>query len=604
MNVHIPEHVLDEIRSATDIVDVVSEYVVLQKRGRNYWGRCPFHTENTPSFTVSNDKQMFYCFGCGTGGSAYTFLMKIRNISFVEAANMLAERAGISLPEKEQSPQERLVRKKQQRLLDLLALAAEYFQNNLSKHPDASAAIAYLKQRGINGRIAKEFRLGWALETWDQLIGFLSKNGFAQQEIHAAGLASPREKGVGYYDRFRGRLMFPIIDHRQRIVGFGGRVLDTSVPKYLNSPETQLFQKGKILYGLSLAADAIRQAGYAIIVEGYMDTIAAHQYGFANTVASLGTALTREQAQLLKRFTRDVVIAYDADAAGEKATLRGLELLQEVGCRVKVAVMPPKMDPDDFIRKYGAAVFKELMEKRALSLIAYKLEKEIVVQNTETVEGKVDVVNHLLPDLQRLDNAIERGQYIKLIAGRLDLAEDAIYFELNRRSGKMQKNGTGRDKKEIPRHNKDEIGSLGLLPSEEYLLLRILEEPEALDQVQAELGQDVFQQQAARDIIQLLQEWMAVNLDPPSPAALADLLPSGAARDLLARVMSREKVLGGSLPDLLRQIKICRLSQQVEERQRRIREAESAGDLEVQRQLIVELTALQREKEFLKRSKQ
>jgi len=600
----IPEGLIEEIRSAADIVAVVSDYIELKKRGRNFWGRCPFHTENTPSFSVSSDKQMFYCFGCGTGGSVYTFLMKVRNISFVEAVNLLADRSGISLPEKEQSPEEKLARKKQQRLLDILAIAADYYQKNLSMQSDTAPAITYLKQRGVNGRVIKEFKLGLAMEGWDYLNGFLFQKGFAQQEIHAAGLVLPREKGDGFYDRFRGRLMFPIIDHRQRIVGFGGRVLDTSLPKYLNSPETQLFQKGKLLYGLSSAAVAIRQTGYAIIVEGYMDAIAAHQYGFANTVASLGTSLTKEQVQLLKRFSREVVIAYDADAAGEKATLRGLELLQEAGCRVKVAVMPAKLDPDDLIRKHGASAFKELVEQRALPLIAYKLEKEIAAHKIGTIEGKVDVVNRLLPDLERLDNSIERGQYIKLVAARLDLAEEAIYSELRRRSGQMQKNGTNRDKKEILRHNMDDDCPVALLSVEEYLLLRLLEEPEALDQVQDELGQDVFLHEAARDIVQVLQEWMGLNPDPPSPAALADLLPSGAARDLLARVMSKDKALGGSLQDLLRQIKISRLNKQVEERQRRIREIENVGDLELQRQLIVELTALQREKEFLKRSKQ
>jgi DNA primase len=601
--VPIPEGLIEEIRSAADIVTVISEYIELRKRGQNYWGRCPFHTENTPSFSVNNDKQMFYCFGCGTGGSVYTFLMKIRNISFLEAVSMLAERAGISLPEKQQNSQERLARKKQLRLLDLLALAAEYFQKNLAKQPDVSPALAYLKKRGIDEQTAKAFKLGLALEAWDHLISFLFQHGFAPQEVHAAGLALPREKGDGFYDRFRGRLIFPIMDQQQRIVGFGGRVLDDSFPKYLNSPETHFFQKSKILYGLSLAADAIRQTGYAIIVEGYTDAIAAHQYGFNNTVASMGTALTRDQAQLLKRYARDIVIAYDADAAGEKAALRGLELLQEVGCRVKIAVLPAKMDPDCFIRKKGVAAFKELVEKKALSLIVYKLEREIVVHNVELIEGKVDVVNRLLPDLERLENAIEKSQYIKLIASRLDLAEDTIYAELNRRSGKMQINGTSRDKKEIARHNKGEPGSANLLTAEEYLLLWIMEDPGLFDKVQAELGQDVFQQESAKEVIKVLQEWMSNNLDPPNPATFVDLLPTAAAKDLLARLMSREKVFGGILPDLLRQIKISRLSRQVEERQRRIKEAESLGDLEIQRQLSVELTVLQREKELLKRLK-
>jgi len=271
-----PQHLLEDIRLAADIVGVISDYIALQKRGRNYWGLCPFHAEKTPSFSVNSDKQMFYCFGCRTGGSVFTFLTKIRNISFVEAVNILAERTGVSLPEKEQSPKESLARKKQKRLLDLLALAAEHYQKNLFKQPDAALAIAYLKQRGINAQIAKEFKLGLAVEAWDHLIGFLSQKGFSSQEVHAAGLASTKEKADRFFDRFRGRLMFPISDHRHRIVGFGGRVLDTSLPKYLNSPETQLFQKGKLLYGLSLAQEAIRQNGYAIIVEGYTDAISAH----------------------------------------------------------------------------------------------------------------------------------------------------------------------------------------------------------------------------------------------------------------------------------------------------------------------------------------
>ncbi len=319
----IPEDIIENIRLRTDIVQLISDYITLQKKGRNYVGYCPFHRESDPSFTVTPDKQIFYCFGCNAGGNVFKFIMLQQNLSFPEAVKMLGEKVGVAVPDG-YSPQVRERLHREEKAWKINAMAKDYFQSVLLQRPDAAVAREYVGSRGITADIIKDFGLGYAPASWDALINFMQGKGVNVSDLLKVGLVVNGDRRV--YDRFRSRLIFPISDAHGRVVGFGGRVLGDGSPKYLNTAETDFFSKGKILYGLDKARQAIREMGYVVITEGYMDAIAAHQYGMTNTVASLGTSMTREHGLLLMNYTREVIIAYDSDAAGVAAAVRGLDI--------------------------------------------------------------------------------------------------------------------------------------------------------------------------------------------------------------------------------------------------------------------------------------
>ena len=355
MEGNIPNDFVDEVRSRFDIVELVAEYVQLKRSGRNHFGFCPFHGEKTPSFSVSQDKQIFHCFGCGEGGNVFSFLMKMDGLTFPEAVKELAERTGLALPQAAAEPGREQTLSVNKRLRSCLDWAYKYYLHMLGR-PEAAEAVRYLRQRGLTAEIIERFGIGYAPDSWDAISQFLKKKGYSEQEMFQAGLLSTSERKT--YDKFRNRIIFPIHNQRGEIIAFGGRVLGDGMPKYLNSPETPLFDKGKNLYALHLARESIRKKKQAVIFEGYMDVIAAHQAGVTQAVASLGTSLTEAQARLLRNQADDVVIVYDADAAGQAATWRGLGILRQAGCLVKVGRLPAGLDPDDYVRKFGGESFQ------------------------------------------------------------------------------------------------------------------------------------------------------------------------------------------------------------------------------------------------------
>jgi len=436
---------LEEIRAKNDIVEVISEYVALKQAGRTYKALCPFHTERTPSFSVSPDKQLFYCFGCGTGGDVFIFIERIENVSFPEAVRLLAERAGLSLSY-EETVAERKAREEKELLYRVNEAAMDYFKWALINTREGSLAREYLKQRGIDEATIGKFGIGYALPAWDGLLRSLTAKGFSAEVVVKAGLAVKGERGEATrpYDRFRDRLMFPIWDFNGKVVGFGGRVLGDSTPKYLNSSETPIFSKGRTLYGLHLAKEAIRSRGRAIIVEGYMDAIAAHQHGIGEAVASLGTSLTREQAGLIARYAEEVVIAYDADEAGRAATLRGLEILSgQAGLRVRVVGLPKGEDPDSFIRRRGPQAFIGLVNG-ALPLTDYRLELLFERNDPSSVEGRVRIVKEAVPVIASLANAVERVEYCKKLSFRLGVDIEPIELELKKYMERLRRKSKDR----------------------------------------------------------------------------------------------------------------------------------------------------------------
>lgn len=431
MALRFTPELVEEVKARADIVAVVSEHVALRRSGRNFIGLCPFHAEKTPSFTVSPDKQMFHCFGCQAGGDVITFVMRVSGTDFPTAVEQLARRVGVDLDRYVASPQEQERIKARQRLLDVLRLAGTFFANML-RSPAGQAARAYLKQRGVSPESVQRFQLGYA-PPGDALRRFLQQRDVDDELAMAAGLLVPGQAGRPPYARFRDRLMFPIWDHAGRIIGFGGRLLGDvpNAPKYLNSPETALFSKRNTLYGLHLAAKTARASGTVVIVEGYMDCISLHQRGIENVVAALGTAFTEQQARALARVAEQAIIAFDADQAGEAATLRSLDLLASAGMRVAVAVMPPGHDPDDLVRRQGADGFRRLMGT-AVPLTEYKLSKVLAQAELNTVEGRARAVQQAAAIVARLESAVEREGYIQFIAERCGVTPEAVRADLTR----------------------------------------------------------------------------------------------------------------------------------------------------------------------------
>ena len=419
------DEVINDVRQSNDIVDVISQYVHLKRSGRNFFGLCPFHNEKSPSFSVSPDKQIFHCFGCGVGGNVFSFITQIEGINFVEAVQMLAERANIQLPtlqDNGDSQREELKAK----VYKVNEFTAEFYHQNLYK-PQAKIAQEYVKKRQLSNETLKSFKIGFSGK-FDELYQELKKQGFGEREILESGLVNKNDRGQ-YIDRYRNRLMFPICDARGKVIAFGGRVLDDSKPKYINSPENVVYSKGRNLFGLNVAKKGDLKR--ILIVEGYMDVISLHQRGITNVVAPLGTALTEQQGWLLRKNSEQIILSFDSDEAGLKAKLRALDILQNMGCDLRILQMEGAKDPDEYIIKYGNARFNNLVDK-ALSIIEFKvkiLKKDLNLENTN---DKIKFLNEIAKLISNVNNTIEREVYIEKIAKEYDISKEAIYAEVNK----------------------------------------------------------------------------------------------------------------------------------------------------------------------------
>ncbi len=419
------DELIEDVRQSNDVVDIISQYVHLTRKGRNYFGLCPFHNEKSPSFSVSPDRQIFHCFGCGVGGNVYTFLMKIEGITFKEALEQLAERANIQLPTL-QSNADTAKEELKSKVYKVNEFTAEFYHQNLYK-PTAKIAQEYVKQRKMNRETLEAYRIGYSGK-FDELYKALKAQGFGEKEILESGLVNKNDNGT-YIDRYRNRLMFPICDARGKVIAFGGRVLDDSKPKYINSPENIVYSKGRHLFGLNVAKKD--SAKKIIIVEGYMDVISLHQRGITNVVGALGTALTEQQGWLLRKTTEQVVLGFDADGAGQTAVARSMDILQKMGCDMRVLQIDGAKDPDEFIVKFGEGRFK-LAVDNAISLVEFKvknLKKELNLENTG---DKIKFLNEIAKILSKVENTMEREIYIEKIAKGYNISKEAIYGEVNK----------------------------------------------------------------------------------------------------------------------------------------------------------------------------
>ena len=523
--------VVDEIKQRLDIVEVVSSYVTLKKAGRNYKGICPFHAEKTPSFIVFPDTQSWHCFGaCGTGGDVFTFVMRQENLDFAGALQLLAQRAGVSL--KQRTEADLAEDKLKKRLHEINETAAEYFHNLLLNSTAGETVRSYLAQREINPATINRFQLGYALDDWQALGDYLQQRGYKREDILAAGLIIEREDGSGHYDRFRGRLIIPIRDERGGVVGFGARVLDDSIPKYINSPQTSVFDKSAILFGLDLAKGAIRREGLAVIVEGYMDVLMAHQHEIANVVASMGTALTEAQLKLLARFSKRFALALDADAAGYQATLRSMALAQEtladrvvpvptpgglikyeshLDIDIRIITLPQGQDPDKVIRE-SPALWAELVEN-ALPIVEYYFKVLTSELDLDSPKGKAEAVRRLMPVIQEIGNAVERTHYIQKLARLVRMDERTLLRQAEMKGKKAKRHEIERE--ELP--DREEF-TFGL---EEYCLSTLLKRPhllQSLDEVLRDMGADGlnaddFVQAENREIFASWRESLGLDLE-------------------------------------------------------------------------------------------
>ena len=422
------DELIDEIRNSNDIVDVISQYVVLKRSGRNFFGLCPFHKEKSPSFSVSPDKQIFHCFGCGVGGNVIHFVSKIENLDFKPTLELLAERSGITLPTLENGEDANRLKLKE-KVYQINKFTANYFHENLYK-PTAKEAQGYVKKRKLDNNTLKTFSIGFSTN-FDELYKALKGQGFTDEEILASSLVSKSQKGQ-FYDKFKERLMFPIKDVQDRVIAFGGRVLDDSKPKYINSPENIVYSKGRNLFGLNIAKKSGKDK--IIIVEGYMDAISLYQRGITNVVASLGTALTEAQGRLLRKYASQVIIGYDADGAGQAATIRGMEILQNLGCDIRILQLAgDAKDPDEYIIKYGSGRFEKCVEN-AISLVEFKVRTLKNTLKVETASDKIKFLNEIVKILSKVDNNIEREIYIDKISKEYGISKEAIYGEANKAS--------------------------------------------------------------------------------------------------------------------------------------------------------------------------
>jgi len=578
----ISEEILEKVKEQNDIVDVISESVRLKRSGRNFSGLCPFHNEKSPSFSVSQDKQIYKCFGCGESGNVITFVMKNKNMPFVEAVKYLADRVNITI----ESDKGRIspTAKKRELLYKVNVEAARFFYSNLRLTKEAKE---YFLNRGIKEETIKRFGLGFAKDSWNNLLFHLRKLGFKDDLLLEAGLVSTSERKGNKYDRFRNRVIFPVFDYRGKVIGFGGRVLDDSKPKYLNSPETLVFQKGTNLYGLNFAIKSKMQERYFIIVEGYMDLITLHQYGITNVVASLGTALTTNQARLLRRYADKVIISYDADIAGQAATMRGLDILKDAGFDVRVLSIPQGKDPDEYVRSNGKDAFIKLING-AESLIDYRLKK---AEEGINLKDSNDLVRYgkRVTEILASVNSIEKDVYIKKISENTGIREQTLYDLLSK---EMTKNIKENDFM----NNKEENGTkLYLEPAfikAERSLMKLCLNEEYFDYISQLINQDELILPEHKEIFSIIKEAKKGNINN-----IITFLESKCTNvktiEEIVKIKEHHVLIGKDnkklIQDFIKQLDNYKLNQKLNELKRKQKVLESQGKIEESIQIAIEL---------------
>jgi DNA primase len=594
----IPQDKIEEVREATDIIDLISGYTSLRKRGKNFVGLCPFHSEKTPSFTVSAEKQVYHCFGCGVGGNVFTFVMEHEKVSFGEAIRVLAERAGIALPAP--SPEAEALASEVEALYEALRLAARFFFDNLVGTAEGKFALDHFHERGFTEETIRKFGLGYSPRAWDALVQFAQREGITEDRLEKVGLVRKRDDG-SLYDYFRGRAMFPIFSASGRVIGFGARKLyeDDQLGKYINSPETSIYNKSRILYGIFQAKNSIIDQNQAILVEGYTDLISIFQSGMMNVVASSGTALTEEQIRLIGRYTKNVALVYDADSAGSSAMMRGLDLVIDGGLDVKIVELPQGYDPDSFVRKFGGEEFRSLVQQ-AVSFIDYKARAFQREGKFETPEGQAEAVRSIVQTIARMKDELKQNFYLKHVAERYGVYESILHRELERwrpkESGRVRAFEGSPQRVPVYEAPLADVTPRKIPPisaAERDLLKLMLEENGALiEEIFKHLNMEDFQDPRIRDLVGRIlshyqkshsldvNELINATGDVELKSIITDLLVS---RYEMTKTWSTVGVeVTEPRPEEIANAALCFLKKraiekQIEENQRRLKEAATRG---------------------------
>jgi DNA primase len=557
---------VSEIRDRSSILEVVSDYVALKKTGRNHKGLCPFHSEKTPSFMVNEEKQIFHCFGCGEGGDVFTFLMKAGHFSFPEAVETLARRYGVSLPTRELSSAQQKEMAKRESLFEINRIASEYFRDLLTTRREGEEGRKYLSQRKISQEIVAEHGLGYASDRWDGLVEHLRQKKASLDLARELGLIFPKKR-EGWYDAFRGRVLFPIFDLHQRVVGFGGRIIKEGEPKYLNSPESSVYHKGEVLYGLQVARRYAAEKDCAIVVEGYFDLLSLHQYGWKQSVATCGTALTPQHIRTLKRYTRNLITLFDADQAGVQAALRSLPLFLEEEVAAKIVLLPKGEDPDGFLRKGNSEDFAKRVE-RAVPLIDFFFERLMKTYDARSADGKVKIAKEGVALLGKIPDRIRRDFYTRALAERLDVKESFLY-EMLRPSAKERSEGG---------ENVAKSSAKTTFPKSEEMLIRLMvHHPEVIPVISKEGVLKEFESQSLQRLAEGLENLYQRKGRLDLPEALAGYEETLKGR--LCQFAFQESGLEGGdrekiLHDCIQKIRERRLKKEKAELLRKIKEAE------------------------------
>lgn len=596
----IPEQMIEQIRSQSDIVDVISDYMQLTKRGRNWFGLCPFHGEQTPSFSVSADKQIFHCFGCGAGGNAITFVMDIENISFPEAVSKLGERVGIHVDvhEKRQDELATPYSKAEERMKEAHTFAMDFYHHLLLNTEDGEEALNYLLQRGFTRELIESNGIGWSLPSWDALTVLLERKGFSLEEIAESGLIIKRESDGSFFDRFRERVMFPIRDENGKVIAFSGRVLNSSGEdaKYLNSPESPIFHKSQVLYNLDKARPAIRKSRQVILMEGFMDVLAATQAGVHNAVASMGTALTAQHVQKLKRLVEQITVCYDGDNAGFEAAKRATELLYTEGLKVDVAVLPDKLDPDEYIRLNGASAFTEQIIGKPHTYISFVMMYARRNKNFQFENDTLQYIQEVLEQLVGRSSPIERDLYIRQLASETNISEDAIYAQFrkiegaNARSAKRVDQAIGHTSVPLLQQTKKTLTATDR--AERLLLAHMLHNIDVVDRVLRDESSEIFAHDEYKAVFVRLIGFYE-EFSQPDYQRFVEVLDDNELRKIVmeAALMERdpdhaeEEIL-----DSLRQLKKHRIEMEIKQKIHESKEAEKRYEyklaLELAQQII------------------
>lgn len=577
----IPDNIIDKIQERVDIVEVISQYIPLKKTGRNYKANCPFHHEKTPSFVVSPDKQIYHCFGCGAGGNVFSFLMKQEGVEFPEAVETLAERAGVVLPRN--SIQTKEASALADKLYRINESAAEYFQACLKNN---SVASDYVRTRGIGTETASKFKIGYAPDSWDGLLNFSNKKGVDAAFLEKAGLVIANDRG-GHYDRFRKRIIFPIVDLKNKVLGFGGRVLDASLPKYVNSPETQVYSKGRSLYGLNLSRDHIKKEGYALIVEGYLDFIIPYQAGITNIIATLGTAFTLDQIKLLKRFAKTAVMVYDPDEAGEAASLRNLDIFISEDVNVYIAELPKGYDPDTYIRKFGADEFRKLI-KSSKNLFDYKLDKLSKKYDMRSANGKASIAGEMLPTLSRISNEVLKSNLVKKLSEKLSVDEEALKIEM-----KKVKTDYG------PRKYMTALAEVkkDFKTAEKMVLALLLDGSDYIKKAKEKLTIEEFRDTSIRDLVKAIFDLHQSNKEINPAKLISHLENKETASALISEAVSLSEIMVDKdkvLEDCALRMKKDNVADQLERLRTEIKTAQDSKDEDSLKKLLAEFNNLVR----------